>query len=108
MPSNQEYKGKGNKGRNYDEPGKTGTAGNQQDSDLASGPGDNAQRGDRGSRQSSDISQGNQSGSDLDSGPDDNLQRGSRQGGTLDRNQQSGGRGSRSGNLSQDDLDDSM
>jgi hypothetical protein len=160
MPSNQENKGKGNKGRNYDEQsgvgtssaGKTGTTGNlndagrdggvgspdtggagnlqsanrgqpggtpaqgkswrgqgnQQNSDLASGPGDNAQRGDRGSRQSSDISQGNQSQSDLDSGPDDNLQRGSRQGGTIDRNQQSGGRGSRSGNLSQDDLDESM
>jgi hypothetical protein len=101
MPTNRENKGKGTKGSNYD-------LGNQQNSDLASGPGDNAQRGDLGSRQSSDISQGNQSGSDLDSGPDDNLQRGSRQSGTVDRNLQSGGRGSRSGNPSQDDLDDSM
>jgi hypothetical protein len=109
MPSNQEYKGKGNKGRNYDEPGKTGTAGNQQDSDLASGPGDNAQRGDRGSRQSGGPGQGNQSQSDLGSGPGDNSQRGSRQGGNLNQNQQSGNRGSsQSGNLNRDDLDDSM
>jgi hypothetical protein len=140
MPSNQEYKGKGNKGRNYDElsgvgtssAGKTGTTGNlndggrdggvgtpdlgdagnlqsanrgqpggtpaqgkswrgqgnQQNSDLASGPGDNAQRGDLGS------------------GPGDNSQRGSRGGG----NMQSGGQGSRSGRsrLDDDDLDESL
>jgi hypothetical protein len=158
MPSNQEYKGKGMKGRNYDElsgvgtssAGKTGTTGNlndggrdggvgtpdlgdegnlqsaghgqpggtpaqgrswrgqgnQQDSDLASGPGDNAQRGDQGSRQSG-LDQGNQSQSDLGSGPGDNSRRGGRQGGS--QNQQSGNRGnSQSGNLNQDDLDDSI
>jgi hypothetical protein len=161
MPSNQEYKGKGMKGRNYDElsgvgtssAGKTGTTGNlndggrdggvgtpdlgdagnlqsanrgqpggtpaqgkswrgqgnQQNSDLASGPGDNAQRGDLGSRQSGGPGQGNQSQSDLGSGPGDNSQRASRQGGNLNQNQQSGNRGSsQSGNLNRDDLDDSM
>jgi len=154
MPSNQEYKGKGMKGRNYDElsgvgtssAGKTGTTGNlndggrdggigtpdlgdsgnlqsaggqpggtpaqgrsrrsqgsQQDSDLASGPGDNAQRGDQGNLQSGNLDQGNQSQSDLGSGPGDNSQRGSRGGG----NMQSGGQGSRSGRnrLTPDDLD---
>jgi hypothetical protein len=115
MPSNWEYKGKGIKGRNYDEPGGVGTAsagitcttgnlndggvgtpddgdaGNRQsagrgqpggtpapgrsqrgqarqdDSDLASGPGDNAQRGydvDQGNRQSG----GGQSGQSEQSG----------------------------------------
>jgi len=129
MPSNQEYKGKGIKGANYDElsgvgtssAGKTGTTGNlndggrdggvgapdggdagnlqsagqgqpggtpaqgrswrgqgnQQNSDLASGPGDNAQQGDAGNVQS-DRGQGNQSQSDLASGPGDNSQRGNR------------------------------
>lgn len=149
MPSNQEYKGKGTKGRNYDElsgvgtssAGKTGTTGNlndggrdggvgtpspgdagnlqsaggqpggtpaqgrswrgqgnQQNSDLASGPGDNSQRGDRGNLQSGNLDQGNQSQSDLASGPGDNSRRG---------NLQSGGQGSRSGRnrLAPDDLD---
>ena len=41
MPTNRENKGKGTKGSNYD-------LGNQQNSDLASGPGDNPQGGDRG------------------------------------------------------------
>jgi len=129
MPSNQEYKGKGIKGSNYDElsgvgtssAGKTGTTGNlndggrdggvgapdagdsgnlqsagqgqpggtpaqgrsrrgqgnQQDSDLASGPGDNAQQGDAGNLQS-DRGEGKQSQSDLASGPGDNSQRGNR------------------------------
>jgi hypothetical protein len=163
MPSNQEHKGKGMKGKNYDEQsgvgtssaGKTGTTGNlndggrdggigapdlgdggnlqsaggqpggtpaqgrsrrsqsgqgskgnQQNSDLASGPGDNAQRGDWGSQQSSNLDQGNQSQSDLGSGPGDNSQRGSRGGG----NMQSGGQGSRSGRsrLDEDDLDESL
>jgi len=129
MPSNQEYKGKGIKGGNYDElsgvgtssAGKTGTTGNlndggrdggvgapdagdagnlqsagqgqpggtpaqgrssrgqgnQQNSDLASGPGDNAQQGDTGNLQG-ERGQGNQSQSDLASGPGDNSQRGNR------------------------------
>ncbi|KGF81801.1 hypothetical protein IA69_11155 [Massilia sp. JS1662] len=158
MPSNQEYKGKGMKGQNYDElsgvgtssAGKTGTTGNlndggrdggvgtpdladsgnlqsaggqpggapaqgrsrrsqasqgnQQNSDLASGPGDNAQRGDRGNQQSGNLNRGNQSQSDLGSGPgDDSSLQGSRGGG----NMQSGGQGSRSGRnrLTPDDLD---
>ncbi|MCS0613502.1 hypothetical protein NX783_12205 [Massilia kyonggiensis] len=157
MPSNQEYKGKGMKGRNYDElsgvgtssAGKTGTTGNlndggrdggvgtpdladsgnlqsaggqpggtpaqgrsrrsqgsqgnQQNSDLASGPGDNAQRGDRGNQQSDNLNRGNQSQSDLGSGPGDDSQQVSRRGG----NMQSGGQGSRSGRnrLTPDDLD---
>jgi hypothetical protein len=124
MPGNREYKGKGSKGGNYDEPSGVGTSsagktGNQQSSDLASGPGDNAQRGDWSSQQSGNLGQGNQSQSDLGSGPDDNSQqrqRGqsrqsgtpgqNRQGGDLGQNQQSGGqRGSRSGNLNRDDLD---
>jgi hypothetical protein len=155
MPSNQEYKGKGMKGRNYDElsgvgtssAGKTGTTGNlndggrdggvgtpdpgdagnlqsaggqpggtpaqgrsrrsrgnQQNSDLASGPGDNAQRSDRGNQQSGDLNRGNQSRSDLGSGPGDDSQWDNRGGGG---NMQSGGQGSRSGRsrLTPDDLD---
>ena len=125
MPSNRDNKGKGTKGRNYDELGNAGTTGNQQNSDLASGPGDNAQRGDWGSRQSGGLDQGNQAQSDLGSGPGDNSRRGSqtrnRQGADLDRsrqgdnlqddtlggNMQSGGQGSRSSRrqLDQDDLD---
>jgi hypothetical protein len=118
MASNQGSKGKGRKDQ-----------GNQQNSDLASGPGDNAQRGDWGSQQSGRPSQGNQSQSDLGSGPGDNSQRSnqgqssqsgklnqSRQSGNLNQNQQSdslagnmqsGGQGSRSSRnqLDQDDLD---
>jgi hypothetical protein len=128
MPSNRDNKGKGTKGSNYDDlsgAGKTGTTGNQQNSDLASGPGDNAQRGDWGSRQSGGLDQGNQAQSDLGSGPGDNSRRGSqnrnRQSADLDRsrqgdnlqddtlggNMQSGGQGSRSSRrqLDQDDLD---
>ena len=162
MPSNQEYKGKGMKGRNYDElsgagtssAGKTGTTGNlndggrdggvgtpdlgdsgnlqsaggqpggtpaqgrsrrsqssqgnQQNSDLASGPGDNAQRGDRGNQQSGNLNRGNQSQSDLGSGPgDDSPGDDSMQGGRGGGNMQSGGQGSRSGRnrLTPDDLD---
>jgi hypothetical protein len=150
MPSNQEYKGKGTKGRNYDElsgvgtssAGKTGTTGNLndggrdggvgtpdlgdsgnlqsaggqpggtpaqgrswrnqgnlQDSDLASGPGDSAQRSDQGNLQSGNLDQGNQARSDLGSGPGDNSQRGNLQG---------GGQGGRTGRNrpSRDDLDD--
>jgi len=153
MPSNREYKGKGTKGRNYDElsgvgtssAGKTGTTGNlndggrdggvgtpdrgdegnlqsaggqpggtpaqgrswrgqgnQQNSDLASGPGDNAQRGDLSNRQSGNQNRGSQSRSDLGSGPGDDSLQGSRGG-----NMQSGGQGSRSGRnrLTPDDLD---
>lgn len=109
MPTNRENKGKGTKGSNYD-------LGDQQNSDLASGPGDNAQRGGMGSQQSGNIGQGNQSQSDLGSGPGDNSRL--RQGGNQQsqRNQQSdsqrgnlqsGGQGSRSGRsqLDQDDLD---
>jgi len=85
MPSNQEYKGKDINGGNYDAPsgvgtssaGKTGTTGSQQNSDLASGPGDNAQQGDAGNLQG-ERGQGNQSQSDLASGPGDNSQRGNR------------------------------
>jgi hypothetical protein len=165
MPSNQEYKGKGMKGKNYDElsgvgtssAGKTGTTGNlndggrdggvgtpelgdagnlqsaggqpggtpaqgrsrrsqgskssqgnQQNSDLASGPGDNAQRGDRGSQQSGNLNRGNQSQSDLGSGPgDDSPGDASLQGSRGGGNMQSGGQGSRSGRsrLTPDDLD---
>ena len=128
MPSNRDNNGKGTKGSNYDDlsgAGKTGTTGNQQNSDLASGPGDNAQRGDWGSRQSGGLDQGNQAQSDLGSGPGDNSRRGSqnrnRQSADLDRsrqgdnlqddtlggNMQSGGQGSRSSRrqLDQDDLD---
>jgi hypothetical protein len=118
MANNQGSKGKGRKDQ-----------GNQQNSDLASGPGDNAQRGDWGSQQSGRQSQGNQSQSDLASGPGDNSQRSnqgqsrqsgnlsqSRQSGNLNRNQQSdnqagsmqsGGQGSRTSRnqLDQDDLD---
>lgn len=97
--------------------------GNQQNSDLASGPGDNAQRGDWGSQQSDNLDQGNQSQSDLGSGPGDNSrqrnQSRNRQSSDLNQNQnqnqqsdsnrgsmQSGGQGSRSGRnqLDQDDL----
>jgi hypothetical protein len=95
MPSNRDNKGKGTKGSNYDDlsgAGKTGTTGNQQNSDLASGPGDNAQRGDWGSRQSGGLDQGNQAQSDLGSGPGDNSRRGSqnrnRQSADLDRSRQ--------------------
>jgi hypothetical protein len=100
MPSEQDHKGKGKQGRNYDE---LNSAGNQRNSDLASGPGDNAQRGDQGNLQSGNLDQGNQSQSDLGSGPGDNSQRGSRGGG----NMQCGGQGSRSGRnrLTPDDLD---
>jgi hypothetical protein len=106
MANNQDYKGKGK--------------GNQQNSDLASGPGDNAQRGDWGSQQSGNLDQGNQSQSDLGSGPGDNSQQRNqgrnRQSGMPNQNQQSdssrgnmqsGGQGSRSGRnqLDQDDLD---
>jgi hypothetical protein len=162
MPSNQEYKGKGMKGKNYDElsgvgtssAGKTGTTGNlndggrdggvgtpdrgdagnlqsaggqpggtpaqgrsrrsrssqgnQQNSDLASGPGDNAQRGDWGSQQSGNLNRGNQSQSDLGSGPgDDSPGDASLQGSRGGGNMQSGGQGSRSGRnrLTPDDLD---
>lgn len=129
MPSNQEYKGKGIKGSNYDElsgvgtssAGKTGTTGNlndggrdggvgapdagdegnlqsagqgqpggtpaqgrswrsqgnQQQSDLASGPGDNAQASDAGNLQS-DSRRGGESQSDLGSGPGDDPARGNR------------------------------
>ncbi|WP_198120739.1 hypothetical protein [Massilia rhizosphaerae] len=128
MPSNRDNKGKGTKGSNYDDlsgAGKTGATGNQQNSDLASGPGDNAQRGDWGSRQSGGLDQGNQAQSDLGSGPGDNSRRGSQnrnrqsadldrsrqsdnlQGDTLGGNMQSGGQGSRSSRrqLDQDDLD---
>jgi len=129
MPSNQEYKGKGIKGSNYDElsgvgtssAGKTGTTGNlndggrdggvgapdagdggnlqsagqgqpggtpaqgrssrsrgnQQQSDLASGPGDDARAADAGNLQS-DTRQGNGSQSDLGSGPGDEPARGNR------------------------------
>jgi hypothetical protein len=105
MANKQDNKGKGK--------------GNQQNSDLASGPGDNAQRGDWGSQQSSDLDQGNQSQSDLGSGPGDNSrqrnQSRNRQSSDLNQNQQSdsnrgsmqsGGQGSRSGRnqLDQDDL----
>ena len=164
MPSNQEYKGKGMKGRNYDElsgvgtssAGKTGTTGNlndagrdggvgtpdlgdagnlqsaggqpggtpaqgrsrrsqgsrssqgnQQNSDLASGPGDNAQRGDRGSQQSGNLDRGNQSQSDLGSGPGDDSTGDASLQGRGGGNMQSGGQGSRSGRnrLTPDDLD---
>jgi hypothetical protein len=118
MASNQGSKGKGRKDQ-----------GIQQNSDLASGPGDNAQRGDWSSPQSDRQSQGNQSQSDLGSGPGDNSRRSnqgqsrqsgnlnqSRQSGSLNQNQQSdsqggsmqsGGQGSRSSRnqLDQDDLD---
>ena len=119
MPSNQGSKGKGRKEQ-----------GNQQNSDLASGPGDNAQRGDWSSQQSDrQGQQGNQSQSDLGSGPGDNSRGSSqrqsrqssdlnqsRQSGSLNQNQQSdsqggsmqsGGQGSRSSRnqLDQDDLD---
>jgi hypothetical protein len=134
MPSNKEYKGKGMQGQNDDEqsrsdagnlqsaggqPGGTPAQGRsrrsqgsqrnqgrQQDSDLASGPGDNAQRGDLGSQQSGNLDRGNQSQSDLGSGPGDDSLQSSRGGG----NMQSGGQGSRSGRsrLDQDDLDESL
>jgi hypothetical protein len=118
MASNQGSKGKGRKDQ-----------GNQQNSDLASGPGDNAQRGDWSSQQSDRQSQGNQAQSDLGSGPGDNSRRSSqgqsrqgsnpnqnRQSGSMNQNQQSdglagnmqsGGQGSRSSRnqLDQDDLD---
>ena len=119
MPSNRKYKGKGMKDRNYDELSDVDRLGNQQNSDLASGPGDNAQRGDWSSQQSGNPGQGNQSQSDLGSGPSDNSQRRqggqgrqsgkpgqNRQGGNLGQNQQSGGQGgSQSGNLNRNDLD---
>jgi hypothetical protein len=100
MPNNQEYKGKGDKATQGKPRRKQG---NQQDSDLASGPGENAQRSDQGSQQSGNLGQGRQSQSDLGSGPGDNSLGGSRQSGNL----QSGGQGSRSGRsrLDQDDLD---
>ena len=114
MPSNQDDKSKSRRSQ-----------GNQQNSDLASGPGDNAQRGDWGSEQSGNPGQGNQSQSDLGSGPGDNSRGQSRQGRHLNRskrsdklnqnqqsdnqrgNLQSGGQGSRTGRnqLDQDDLD---
>jgi hypothetical protein len=130
MPSNKEYKGKDMQGQNDAEQSR-GDAGNlqsadgqpaqgrsrrsqgsqrnqgrQQDSDLASGPGDNAQRGDWGNQQSGNPDRGNQSQSDLGSGPGDDSLQSSRGGG----NMQSGGQGSRSGRsrLDQDDLDESL
>ena len=106
MANKQDYKGK--------------DKGNQQNSDLASGPGDSAQRGDWGSQQSGNLDQGNQSQSDLGSGPGDNSkqrnQSRNRQSSDQNQNQQSdsnrgsmqsGGQGSRSGRnqLDQDNLD---
>jgi hypothetical protein len=131
MPSNQEYKGKGMKGRNYDElsgvgtssAGKTGTTGNLNDGGRDGGvgtpdagdagnlqsaggqPGGTPAQGrswrGQGNQQKGKPDQGNQSESDLGSGPGDNSQRG---------NMQSGGQGSRSGRsrLDQDDLDESL
>jgi hypothetical protein len=106
---------------NQDNKGKREGKDNQQNSDLASGPGDNAQRGDWNSQQSGNLDQGNQSQSDLGSGPGDNSQqrnqRSDRQGGNLNQqsdsgrgNMQSGGQGSRTGRnqLDQDDLDESL
>jgi hypothetical protein len=123
MPSNQDDKSKGMKGTgeagNQQSAGQSKSRrsqGNQQNSDLASGPGDNAQRGDWGTQQSAKPDQGNQSQSDLGSGPGDNSRNQGRQSGNLNQNQQSdnqrgnlqsGGQGSRSGRnqLDQDDLD---
>jgi hypothetical protein len=112
MPSNQDDKSKSRRSQ-----------GNQQNSDMASGPGDNAQRGDWGSQQSGSPGQGRQSQSDLGSGPGDDSRDQGRQSGNLNRSQQSdklnqnqqsdtqrgnlqsGGQGSRSGR-NQSDRDD--
>ena len=93
MPSNQEYKGKGIKGRNYDElsgvgtssAGKTGTTGNLNDGGRDGGVGapdltdsgnlqqaETGQPGGTPAQGNSTRSQGNQQGS----GPGDNSQRG--------------------------------
>jgi hypothetical protein len=132
MPSKQDDKSKGMKGMgeagNQQSAGQSKSRrsqGKQQNSDLASGPGDNAQRGDWGSQQSGNPGQGNQSQSDLGSGPGDNSRGQGRQGGNLNRSQQSdklnqnqqsdnqrgnlqsGGQGSRTdrNQLDRDDLD---
>lgn len=112
MPSNQEYKGKGMKGRNYDElsgvgtssAGKTGTTGNLNDGGRDGGVG-TPDPGDEGNLQSaagqpggtpaqgkSWRGQGNRQEAGLASGPGDNAQRrdvGNRQSGNPDRGNQS-------------------
>ncbi|MFK3737502.1 hypothetical protein [Massilia sp. TN1-12] len=103
MPSNQEYKGKGIKGRNYDESsgvgtssaGPTGTVGNLNDGgrdggvgapDLAdSGNQQSVQHGQPGGRPAQGDSwrgqggRGNQQSDAPASGPGDNSQRGNQQ-----------------------------